>query len=428
MRDFLKKIAGENLRKKYRGLRFAVVSGLMKLFGILPINRRRVAITNVWGYGDNSKYVAEALLKASKCTKKNLKIFFISEKNGLKYVKKGIYPVKNNSIEALFIQATAAVWIDCNHKEPYIKKRRGQYYVQCWHGPVALKKLDYDCRDHFTGSETYLENVLRDSEMTDLYVSNGTWSEKMYRNAFRYKGAFARVGTPRMDVLLEPSEKRIRRTKRRLGIPEDKPLALFAPTYREADRSLLARPAGRMSTESRQGTSSLSVVADDTRSDGLLDFTLLKKALNTGFKKDFALAVRMHPLVASGMNHEFDGKQGIIDGNRIPDLYAILEAADVLITDYSNTLFECGYVGKPVFLYAPDLCAYEWDRGFYMNYEKLPLPMAFDENGLFENIKKRRDKEYSGRMKQYLAEMGATETPGAADRVASQILAFLFTN
>lgn len=428
MREFLKKIAGENLRKKYRELRSAVVSCLMKLFGILPVNHRRVAVTNVWGYGDNSKYVAEALLKASGCTKKNLKIYFISGKDGLKYVKKGIYPVKNNSIEALYILATAAVWVDCNHKEPYIRKRRGQYYVQCWHGPVALKKLDYDCREHFTGSESYLGNVLRDSGMTDLFISNGTWSEKMYRSAFKYKGTFARLGTPRMDVLLEPSEKRIARTKRRLGIPEDKPLALFAPTYREADRSLTEKNNSRMSTESRQGTSSLSVVADDTRSDGLLDLALLKKALNAGFKKDFALAVRLHPLVASGMSHEFGGQQGIIDGNRIPDLYAILEAADVLITDYSNTLFECGYADKPVFLYAPDLCAYEWDRGLYMNYEKLPLSKAFDADSLFENIKNRRDKEYRGRMKQYLADIGATEAPGAADRIASQILAFLFTN
>lgn len=408
MRELLKKIAGEGVKEKYRKLRSVLIKVLMRLFGLLPVSRDTVVFTNVWGYADNPKYVAEALATAASKSGRRLKIYFISNKSGFKGVPKTITPVKNNSVAAIYRLSTARVWVDCNHKEPYIRKRRGQIYIQCWHGPIALKKLDFDCKEAF--SEEYLSNVQRDSEMTDLFLTNGEFSEKMYRNAFKYKGEFARTGSPRMDALLEPSKKRIAKTKKRLGISPDTPLAVYAPTYREADRS---------------SACSEGKVADESRSDSLLNFAELKKAVDKGFAGDYALAVRLHPLVLENSGLVFEKLPGrIINGNRIPDMYALLEAADVLITDYSNTLFEFGYVNKPVYLFAPDICAYEWDRGFYMDYEKIPASKAYSEDELLKKLEGRDDRKYGGEMKEYLEKLGAHEKIGASDRAATKILSY----
>ncbi len=69
----------------------------------------------------------------------------------------------------------------------------------------------------------------------------------------------------------------------------------------------------------------------------------------------------------------------------------IFAAADVLITDYSSTMFDFMLYKKPVVLFAPDLEEYEKERGFYLDYQKIPYQLVKTEKELkysLENAEK----------------------------------------
>ena len=54
---------------------------------------------------------------------------------------KFIKPVEIDSIKALYMRATAKIWVDnIRHRHP-IKKKTEQIYLQSWHGTMMRKEL-----------------------------------------------------------------------------------------------------------------------------------------------------------------------------------------------------------------------------------------------------------------------------------------------
>jgi CDP-ribitol ribitolphosphotransferase len=57
--------------------------------------------------------------------------------------------------------------------------------------------------------------------------------------------------------------------------------------------------------------------------------------------------------------------------------------ADVLVTDYSSAIFEYSLLERPMAFFAPDLDAYERERGFYVDYRGwVPGPVFDRTDGL----------------------------------------------
>lgn len=406
MRELIKKIAPSWAKELYRRLRAVCIRFRFKIFSGLPIEKKRVVFCNVWGYGDNPKWIARALRSCDK----SIEIIFIT--NSLKYMGtvRGVKFVLNNSLRAAYYLSTAHVWVDCNRKEPYIGKKKGQYYIQTWHGSLPLKKLEADCMTELT--EAYIENARRDSAMTDLYLSDSEFMNGIYRRAFMYNGEIMMSGSPRLDPLLRPSSDRIVSFKKRLekqqsyiyGVQPDlkrataKKLVVYAPTFRMGESDFIPR--------------------------GFNNPDAILGALEKRFGGEFMMITRLHPLVAAGLSKRKNPK--VADGNLQGDLYAILEAADVLITDYSNTLFEFAYAGKPVFLYAPDSKAYSAKRGMYFDYDELPYPHAASEKELSKSIEDYAEDEYKEKQKQFFDALNLKEDGRASRRVAEKIVRVVY--
>jgi CDP-ribitol ribitolphosphotransferase len=52
-------------------------------------------------------------------------------------------------------------------------------------------------------------------------------------------------------------------------------------------------------------------------------------------------------------------------------------AADILVTDYSSIIFEYALLNRPMAFLAPDLAAYERERGFFFDYRSgVPGPVV----------------------------------------------------
>ncbi len=389
MRELLKKLAPGWALKIYQKMRYILITALFGLFRIFPINPYRVVVCNVWGFGDNAKYVTEEL--AGRKYKK-LEIIFITNHPDAAGETRNIKVYKSNSIKAVYALATARVWVDNNRKESYIRKRKGQYYIQTWHGGIALKKIERDYEEHL--GNAYVRNAKRDSAMTDLYISNSDFCTKMYRRSFWYKGEILECGSPRNDILINPKKEIGEQVRRVLGIKEGVKIALYAPTYREG----------------KYNTSAYS-----------LDYERLLSELAAGFGGEWIVAVRLHPLVSAQSNAlTYNAK--VINATHYRDIYELMSESDVLITDYSNIMFEFSFTGKPVFLYAADMKEYDAVRGFYFEYASLPYYKAVNMPELSEGIKAFDKKEYEEQVTEFFQGLVLYEKGQASKAVADRII------
>lgn len=100
--NFIKK-GKRKFFKKFLQRPFAV------LVYLLPIKENRIVFDNFGGkgYGDSTKYIAEELIKSGK----NYELVWLVDNLSSYEFPKQIKTVKIDSIKALYMRATAKVWI-----------------------------------------------------------------------------------------------------------------------------------------------------------------------------------------------------------------------------------------------------------------------------------------------------------------------------
>ena len=425
----------ERLKETYRRLRGRILRLCFTVFGLLPIKKNRVVCENVWGYGDNPKNIALALRKADP----GLEIIFAAGGKKRSKAPKGIKLVTSGSIRAVFYLATARVWVDCNHKPYYVKKRPGQFYMQTWHGSLPLKKIEADA----TGlSGQYLKEAAYDTGLADVFLSNSEFCNEIYRRAFGYKGRIEVTGSPRLDNLLGGADRKKDRESALRGEEtreKDRESALRGEETGEKDRESALR--GEETRKSRiierlgiSGEKKIALYAPTFRGGGAdagpvdaFDPVSVCAALGERFGKEFIMLVRLHPLAVShGCTVGNTGN--VLDVSSYPNIYELMEAADVLITDYSNTMFEFSYTGKPCFLFAPDSERYNNERGMYFEYDKLPFPIARTVGELCDKIKNCDAGQYAARAQAFYKDLGVREDGRASQRAASIIRHEIYGN
>ena len=386
MRSLIKKLLPKQVLAILKQVRYFWIVILFHVFHLCPIKSGRIVLCNVWGFGDNAKYVAEELAKR----KQNVELIFVTNHPDTADAPEGVLVLKTNTIKAIMAQATARVWVDNNRKENYIRKRKGQFYIQTWHGGIALKKIE---KDYVHLSTSYIANARRDSAMTDLYISNSTFCSNMYRNSFWYQGEIHECGSPRNDILINPTLSQLSDIRKRLGVKAEVKIAIYAPTYREGN---------------------------DTKAYQL-DGKKLLSVLESRFGGEWVLAVRLHPLVAEQSSFlHYDEK--ILNASHYRDIYELMAIGELMITDYSNIMFEFSFMKKAVFLYAADEAEYTLDRGFYFDYPTLPYDKANTEEELFTMIKEYQEDEYLQRLEAFLHTLTIYENGDASKQVADRIL------
>jgi CDP-glycerol glycerophosphotransferase len=159
------------------------------------------------------------------------------------------------------------------------------------------------------------------------------------------------VGYPRNDILYHPNKKElIKSIKQRIGLPLDKKVILYAPTWRDDEYY----ESGKYKFKLK------------------LDLMKMKELLGS----EYVILLRMHYFIADKIATE--GLEGfaynLSSYDDIAELYLI---SDVLITDYSSVLFDYAHLRRPMLFFTYDLEKYrDTLRGFYINMEEdLPGPL-----------------------------------------------------
>lgn len=364
-----------------------------RIFRLFPIDRQKVVFCSYYGkgYSDNPKAVAEALLAANRSLKL---VWLLQDRRDAASLPPEIRPASYWGIRRAWELSTAAVWVD-NCRKGERGKRKGQYYLQTWHG-FALKRIEADVEQAL--DEPYIRGCMQDSAQCDLMVSGSSFMTQLYQNAFWYSGPVAEYGSPRNDVFFSPQPHLIRKVHQTFSLPENQQLILYAPTFR--------------SNHSSHAYS--------------LDVPALLDACQTRFGGSWSCLIRLHPNVAkhSAGLFAYDGST-ILDATAYPDMQELLCAVDMLITDYSSCMFDFALSGKPCLQFATDIENYRQDRNFYFALDRLPFLLADNNLALCQAVQSFDMEQYTRDWNVFAKEQGVCEDGHASARCADWILARL---
>ena len=339
-------------------------------------------------YACNPRYICEALLRMQP---EGIEIAW-SFRDPEKYAylkEKGIRVLKAASWEAIRYALTARVVCVNTYYKPTLPRRKGQVHFRTWHGGGAYKKVAGQEKMGFLKRRS----VRYQLSGATLYLSSSkAFTRQTIRDSFCFTGEVLEIGMPRNDLLLRGmSVAEIDRIKTDLGLKSTTHLALYAPTYRD---DLLADEHG-------------------------LDAERLRAALKARFGGEWLIAYRGHVFVKGNINN-------LLDLSDYEDMQPLLAVSNVLVTDYSSSMWDMSLTGKPVFLYCPDLNTYDQARGFYTPVCTWPYPVAEDNETLEKNILSFDEAAYAEKVSQHHAALGCCESGKAAEIAAKRILSELY--
>lgn len=310
-------------------------------------------------YSCNPRYLTEFLLENNP----EFEIFWVFRGNvDTSGIDSRIRCVRYRSLQYYLLVNTAEFFITNARTDSYRiywNKRPGQKYIMLWHGGVALKKIEKDAEGQL--SYSYLKKAKRDSKICDLMVSGCRFQTYLLKEKFWYSGEILEKGIPRNDVFFD--KPRHAQMKEEIclkyGISPQSRIILYAPTFRT-----------NKSIEPYRINWS-NVVAE------------LRKAFGT---EEVRVLLRLHPnLIGKADTSSLINDSSVTDVTRYHDMQELLCISDMLITDYSSSMFDITMLKKPCLLYATDIEKY--DRGYYFDFSELPFPLARNEEELIRSIR-----------------------------------------
>ncbi len=362
------------------------------LYRALPVQKNKVVFTSFYGRGasDNPKAIVDELAKRPE----QLDIVWLAKDTAHAGVPEGVRVVQYDTPAAIREMSTAKVWVD-NCRKGARNKKKGQYYMQTWHG-FALKRIERDVADKLNTPENaaYAEYAKRDSAQIDAIISNSTFMTKIYQESFWYHGPVLEYGSPRNDLLVHPSADARKTIAKALHLPEDCRYIMYAPTFR-ADHSLDAYN---------------------------LDYHAACHACEQRFGGKWIMLVRLHPGVMQlAKDLKFDN-QVTFDATAFDDMQLLLSACDAVITDYSSLMFDFALTRRPCFQFATDIDAYKTDRNFYFPIDETPFPLAKSNAEMVQHILDFDDAAYQKDWDAFYQKMGFCEDGQATQRCVQWIL------
>lgn len=281
------------------------------------------------------------------------------------------------------------------------KKREGQIviFVKHW-ASITLKKFFLEDKMSCAVPESVTKMKIQ-SGMTDYILSGSAFDEKALRNGMQYQGNFVRVGSPRSDVLFSKGVRE--KICERFAIPKEDKMLLYAPTFRRDERE---EDKEFVAVNKWQG----------------IDLIKIRNVLEDKYDVKWHVIVKLHPMIAVSSMSSHYGEE-IIDASRYDDVQELLAASDILITDYSSVMFEPAFVGKPVYLFAPDKEHYiSEERDLLIDYDTLPFPISKTNEELITQIEQFDEDNYRNDVKRFLQKYGVHEDGHASERAAAFIM------
>ncbi len=314
-------------------LEHALSSTLLRILGFLfdrlPIRRRVVLATARVAHLEGNLAAIAAEIRRSRPKARIVTLLepysygLLGKLAYLGRVVRGTYYLRTSS---LFVVDNAYLPV---HVAPH---RQGTTVVQVWHGVGALKRFGADTAGGLAEPErTFLHRHY------DYVVSAGEASRRPYAAALRTPlERVLPLGAPRTDFFFDEGAMATARERVLTAYPtlRGRRVVLYAPTFRGRGRAKRGAPG--------------------------FDAAALRRALPA----DHVLAIKTHPNLDPA-REATDGFDVVIAPAQ--EINEVLAATDVLITDWSTSIYEWALLRRPLVLLVGDMEAYERDPGLYLD-------------------------------------------------------------
>ena len=361
---------------------------LLKIFYVFPIYENRIVFISSNGrqYSCNPKYIFEYIYQNYGSKFQYVWCLNNQELFPDKYTNVKI--VKYLSLKHIWYVLTSKYYFDNQFFVPFFPKRKKQIFINTWHGGGAYKKLSVNFNFYSKERIRCMTGLLKIRKKQTSYIISSCkyFTDYIAIEWGLSKDCFLSTGMPRNDIFFSDSKRKNEKIMEKFGINKKLKIILYAPTFRGNQKS-------------------------PENIDFTLNIELLLKVAKDKFNNDFILLYRGHTLfVFKNIPEE------IINVSKYPDMQELLCAVDILITDYSSSIWDFSFTFKPCFIYAPDLEKYKEEQGFYTPIEDWPFPLAKTNEHLADNIINFDEEKYKQAVKKHHADLGSYETGTACEQ------------
>lgn len=292
---------------------------------------------------------------------KEFKIFF-----SLRDISKGEGNIFN-SLKLLYFLACSNIIIvdDYINMLDWLILNKTQKLIQLWHSGAGFKCIGYIRWGHKFAPGTFCCHR--------QYTYHIAGSEHIANDFAEVAGILREqvipTGMPRFDKFLSAEHRTVVVHKIYEMYPEfkNRQIILFAPTYRGRNKQEAFYPYQKIDFES------LYRYCEDDKAIVLF---------------------KMHPFVKDPVPIQEKHKNRFFDFTNYPDINELFYITDILITDYSSSMYEYALMNKPMLAYSFDIVQYSSARGFPRPYnENIPGKICESFEELLRALKE-KDFEY----------------------------------
>lgn len=360
----------------------------LHLLFILPVDKKKIYFVSFNGkqYSCNPKYLYEYLLK----NRKNEFSYVWEFQDTSKAVLVPNAKVVKRLSFASFIQMMTAGYIVTNWGfKWYIPLRKNQILLETWHGGGAYKKV---------GAASEPQKNQGGERRINYYVSSSRkFTEVQSLSKACPVERYIPTGMPRNDIILNDHAAVVKVIRRTYGISESDNVLLYAPTYRGKHVF-------------KKGYSKTVEI----------DFEKLHSALEKKWGGTWKIMYRSH-YFDSYLSAVLPGS--IIDVTNHEDMQELLCTADVLVTDYSSSMWDFALTKKPCFLYFPDYVEGESEKLFYTPPKTWPFILSTTNDELRNAIISFDESEYVEKVIEHVKMFGSYEKGTACEQVVNIVFA-----
>lgn len=316
--------------------------------------KKRIAITSFAGrnFDDSPKALYEEICKRKEFDDWEIVWIFVDpEKIDIPRGRK----VKIDSIPFFFTLMSSKVWIsntgmdrDIHIYQPKTVK------IETWHG-TPLKKIGIDQNNAPVGRSA------KRIDSDTIRCAQSEYDREIFQRVFNAtKESFLLSDLPRNDELRFSTKEKQQKIRKDLGIPDDKKVILYVPTYREYDLDeennyYLAPP---------------------------IDIEKWKKEIGD----EYVMLVRAHYAVNAALGIKDD--EFTRDVTYYPSLNDLYIASDILMSDYSSAFVDYSILSRPMVCFAYDFEKYKTERGLYIDFHtEMPCDVLQTEDEVLNHIK-----------------------------------------
>ncbi|WP_130860488.1 CDP-glycerol:glycerophosphate glycerophosphotransferase [Gracilibacillus phocaeensis] len=369
----------------------------------LPIRQNTVLYESFLGknYSDSPKAIFKYLLANQSGEWRH--IWVINDKdliNEEKEFQQGehVKVIKRFSWKYFYYVTVSKYFVLNMRQPPTLYKKDEQIILSTWHG-TPLKRLVFDMENVASANPKYKSDFYQQSRDWDYLIAANKYSESIFESAFMYpREQILTYGYPRNDVLMNFSDTYKEQIKTTLGIPLEKKVILYAPTWRDDEYHKVGKYKFNLT----------------------LDLNRLEEELGD----EYVIILRMHYFISDNIDlSEFEGFA--YDYSKYNDINDLYIASDLLITDYSSVFFDFANLRKPILFFTYDIDKYrDMLRGFYIDMEKdLPGPLLYTSEEVVNSIKNidQLEQEYADKYNDFYNIYCSLDDGYATERVVKQV-------